>query len=62
MSRTGGDIIIGEDCWIASNVTVLGPCEIEDNVIVAAGAVVLAGRLESGWIYGGVPAKKLKQI
>lgn len=60
----GNDIIIGRDCWIASKATILGPCVIEDNVIVAAGSLVSAGggRLESGWIYGGIPAKKIKKI
>ena len=60
----GNDIHIGKDCWIASKATILGPCTIEDNVIVAAGSVVAGGGavLESGWIYGGVPAKKVKQI
>jgi len=36
---------------------------IEKHVIVAAGAVVLENSvLESGWIYGGTPAKKLKEL
>ena len=39
----GNDIVIGKDCWIASRATILGPCTIEDNVIVAAGSVVAGG-------------------
>jgi len=36
---------------------------VEDEVIVAAGAVVLAkSHLESGFIYAGAPAKKIKAI
>jgi len=36
---------------------------VHDNVLVAAGSVVLENSvLESGWIYGGVPAKKLKPL
>ncbi len=36
---------------------------VESNVIVAAGAVVLENsRLESGFIYAGVPAKKVKAL
>lgn len=61
----GNDIHIGKDCWIASKATILGPCIIEDNVIVAAGSVVAGGGgvvLETGWIYGGVPARKIKKI
>ena len=36
---------------------------ISSEVIIAAGAVVLEGtQLESGYIYGGIPAKKLKEL
>jgi carbonic anhydrase/acetyltransferase-like protein (isoleucine patch superfamily) len=36
---------------------------VESNAIVAAGAVVLEGTVvESGYIYAGVPAKKVKKI
>jgi carbonic anhydrase/acetyltransferase-like protein (isoleucine patch superfamily) len=36
---------------------------VQSHVIVAAGAVVLENTvLESGWIYGGTPARKLKPL
>jgi len=36
---------------------------VESHCIIAAGAVVLENSvLESGWIYGGVPAKKIKKL
>jgi carbonic anhydrase/acetyltransferase-like protein (isoleucine patch superfamily) len=36
---------------------------VESNVIVAAGAVVLENtRCESGFLYAGVPAKKIKAL
>ena len=36
---------------------------IESNSVIAAGAVVLPGtRVEANSIYGGVPAKKMKEI
>lgn len=36
---------------------------VEENCIIAAGAIVLENmRCESGWIYAGIPAKKLKQV
>ena len=36
---------------------------VRKHVIVAAGAVVLENtELESGWIYGGIPAKKIKPL
>jgi carbonic anhydrase/acetyltransferase-like protein (isoleucine patch superfamily) len=36
---------------------------VHPHVIIAAGAVVLENAvLESGWIYAGTPAKKLKPL
>ena len=55
------DIVIGDNVWLCAGVIVLPGSVIEDNVVVAAGAVV-SGHLESGWYYGGVPAKPLKPI
>lgn len=52
---------IGNDVWLGCGVRVLAGTVIEDRVIVAAGAVV-KGTLESGYLYGGIPAKKLKKL
>jgi carbonic anhydrase/acetyltransferase-like protein (isoleucine patch superfamily) len=42
---------------------VMDHAEIGSNSIIAAGAVVLEGtKIESGVIYAGVPAKKIKDI
>lgn len=54
-------IVIGSDVWLGCGVRILAGTVIEDRVIVAAGAVV-KGKLESGYIYGGIPAKKLRKI
>ena len=54
-------ITIGNDVWLGCGVRILSGTVIEDRVIVAAGAVV-KGHLESGYIYGGVPAKRLKKL
>lgn len=54
-------IVIGNDVWLGCGVRILAGSIIEDRVIVAAGAVV-KGKLESGYIYGGIPAKKLRKI
>ena len=36
---------------------------VEENVLIGAGSVVLENaRLESGHIYAGVPAKKIKTL
>jgi acetyltransferase-like isoleucine patch superfamily enzyme len=57
----GRDIVVGEGAWLGSNVTVLGPCTIGAHAVIAAGSVVV-GDVEPMTIYGGVPARKLKDI
>lgn len=52
---------IGENVWICQNVRVLKGVKIKDNSIVAASAVV-SKNIERNTIYGGNPAKKLKDI
>ena len=54
-------IIIGNDCWFGGNVTILPGVTIHDNVVVGAGSVVTHD-LESGAVYAGNPAKKIKNI
>jgi Acetyltransferase (isoleucine patch superfamily) len=54
-------IIIGDDVWLGCGVRVLAGTIIEDRVVVAAGAVV-KGKLDSGFLYAGVPAKKIKPL
>jgi acetyltransferase-like isoleucine patch superfamily enzyme len=61
--QKGRDIIIGKGVWICSNVTVLGPCAIGDNAVVAAGSVVKSNTdIPKNTIFAGIPAKKLKDI
>ena len=57
----GKPITIGNDCWFGGSVTVLPGVTIHDNVVVGAGSVVTKD-LESGWVYVGNPARKLKKI
>jgi acetyltransferase-like isoleucine patch superfamily enzyme len=57
----GGDIVIGSGVWLASNVTVLGPCRIGDNAVVAAGSVVVED-VRSDTLVGGVPARTIRVI
>ncbi|MCG8576443.1 MAG: gamma carbonic anhydrase family protein [Flavobacteriales bacterium] len=55
--RVGDNVLIGMGSIVMDN------CVIEDNCIIAAGAVLLEGtRVESGSIYAGVPAKKVKDL
>ena len=59
----GCDIEIGKGVWLASGCTVLGPCKIGDNAVIAAGAVITPGtEVKEGEIWGGVPAKKIGTV
>ncbi len=54
---------IHERVLIGMGAIVMDNAEIGKNSIIAAGAVVLEGtKIESGTIYGGVPARKIKDI
>ena len=57
----GLDITIGSGCWIATNVTVIGGVNIGNNVIVAAGSVVV-NDIPSSVMVAGVPAKVIKKL
>ncbi len=53
-------IKIEEDVWIAHSCSVLDGVTIKKGAIVAAGSVVNKD-VESYWIVGGVPAKRIKE-
>lgn len=54
---------IHDNVLIGMNAVVLDDTVINSNCIVAAGAVVTKGTIiESGSVYGGSPAKKIKEI
>jgi carbonic anhydrase/acetyltransferase-like protein (isoleucine patch superfamily) len=56
-SRIGGRSLIGIGATVASGTIV------EEEVLLAAGAVTLAGQtLESGWLWGGRPARPLARL
>lgn len=64
-----GHRAIAHGCTIHDNVLigmgaiVMDHAVVESNVLVAAGAIVLENsHLESGYIYAGVPAKKVKAL
>lgn len=58
---TSKGIILGNNIWVGAKVTFLDGCEIGDNSVVAAGAVV-TGKFPKNSIIGGVPARILKSI
>ncbi|MDN5205318.1 gamma carbonic anhydrase family protein [Fulvivirgaceae bacterium BMA10] len=52
-----------DDVLVGMGAIVMDDAVIKSGSIVAAGAVVLAGTIvEPGYIYAGVPAKKVKQV
>lgn len=54
-----GDIVIGDNCYISTGVTILGPVTIGNNVTIGAGAVVTKD-IPDNAIVGGVPAKIIR--
>ena len=73
-TNIGNDVSIGHraivhGCTIENNVLigmgaiVMDHAHIPENVLIAAGAVVLENsKLESGYLYAGIPAKKIKPL
>lgn len=53
-------IIVGNNCYFGTGVTVLAPCKIGNNVTVAAGAVVTMREVPDDCVVAGVPAKIVK--
>jgi carbonic anhydrase/acetyltransferase-like protein (isoleucine patch superfamily) len=72
--KIGNNVSIGHraivhGCTIHDNVLVgmgaivMDHAVVESNVLIAAGAIVLENsHLESGYIYAGIPAKKIKAL
>jgi len=54
-------IVMGSNIWIGANVTICSGVCICDRVIVGANSVVTKNITEPG-IYGGMPARKIKDI
>ena len=57
----GHDIYIGKGVWVASNVTIIGPCSIGNNSVLAANSLV-TGNIMANSLYAGIPAKFIKKI
>lgn len=52
-------VVLGNDVWLGARVTLLEGIKVGDGAIIAAGAVVCSD-VEPYSIYGGVPAKKIR--
>lgn len=59
--REGRDIIVRKGVWIASNSTVIGPCEIGENSVIGACSLVISN-VPPNHFYAGVPAKAIRKI
>lgn len=53
-----GCIQIGDNVFIGANSTILYNVKIGSNIIIASGSVV-SKDLEDGYVYGGVPVRKI---
>ena len=58
---TSAGITIGNNVWLGANTTVLAGVKINDNVVVGANSVVTSD-LSSNCLYGGNPAKFIKNL
>ena len=55
----GTEIFVGDNCYVGTGATVLGPVRIGNNVTIAAGAVVTKD-VPDNVVVAGVPAKIVK--
>lgn len=59
----GNDIHIGDGVWLCSNATILGPCSIGNNSVIASGSIVLPGTvINDNELWAGIPAVFKKKL
>ncbi len=58
--QIGKDVILGEQCWIGMNSTILPGVVLGEHTIVGAGSVVTKSFPEGNCIIAGNPAKKIR--
>ena len=54
-------VVVGDDCWLGSRVTLLAGATLGDRTVVASGAVV-RGEHPGGVVLAGVPARVVRLI
>ncbi len=54
-----GDVVVGSNCWIGDNVTIIGPVTIGEGCVIAANSVVTSD-IPPKSIAAGSPAKVVK--
>lgn len=60
--KLGNDIRIGKGVWIGSGTIIIGPCEIGDNSVIAAGSLLLPGQYQENSMFAGSPATFKKEV
>lgn len=60
LPENDADVVICDGVWLAANVTILKGVTIGEGAVIAAGAVVTKN-VEPYCIYGGIPARKIKE-
>lgn len=58
--RSKGGVIIGNDVWIADNVTILGGVSIGDGACIGAGSIVTSA-IPAYAVAAGVPCRVIRQ-
>lgn len=54
-------VIVGDRVWIGTRCTLLPGTVVGDGCVLAAGSVV-TGKCEPGYLYGGVPARRIRPV
>ena len=54
-------ITIGKGSWIGSHVTITSGCDVGENSLIAAGAVVTQN-IPGNVVAGGIPARVIDQV
>ncbi len=57
----GAPVTIGDNCWIAGNVTILAGAEIGSGCVIGAGSVV-AGKIPANTLAYGNPCRPVREI
>lgn len=59
--NTAQSIVVGNHVWLGADVKILKGASIADNSIVATAAIVTSQFEDCNAMYGGIPAKKIKE-
>lgn len=57
----GRPVTLGERVWVGARAVILPGATVESDVVIAAGAVV-RGHCRSHGVYGGVPARRIRDL